>query len=393
MSSHSAILGGSNAARILACPASYAEQLKNPQVDVPSVYADEGTLLHNIIAEMVSSHPVSDDLVSEAQMEVLKLALKTLDKLKQRYGGKFRIVGVEQTLPLPGVTGAFGSVDLVLANKTTVIVLDWKFGQGIPVKALYSDAELGDQLNPQLAFYACAARARHKRRFKGKTIVLAIVQPRMPEPLDYVETDDAELDDFLVAFQTAYLEALGRNARRERGEHCRFATCKATCPLWTGPVLDLAIINPAKAALEASQGTAPATDYGAFLARALHLAELAETWAGEIRKQSHVYLEDGGTIPDWKLVPKRGTRKWASEDATPATLRGLGAREEDIWTEPVLRSVSQAEKALKGRGIALPEDAWMMVSTGTTIAPAGDPRPESTHGQVVEDFRQALKAL
>jgi soluble cytochrome b562 len=390
-------MGGSNAARILSCPASYAEQLKSPQTDVSSVYAEEGTLLHNVIASMVDGPivNVADALtmITDAQMDVVKLALKTLNDLKKLYGGKFRVVGVEETLPLPGVTGAFGSVDLVLANASTVIVLDWKFGAGIPVKALYRDEVAGDQVNPQLAFYAVAARAKHKRRFRNRQIVLAIIQPRMPEPLDFVVTDDNELDEFQNSFQFAYLEALGKNARRAKGEHCRFASCKATCPLWTGPLLDLAVINPTKAALQASQGNGAATDYGKFLSRALLLADLAETWAAEIRKQGHVFLEDGGSIPDWKLVPKRGMRKWADEETTPAELAALGAGEEDIWTEPTLRSVAQAEKALKAKGIALPEDTWMLVSSGTTIAPAGDPRPESTHGQVITDFMLALKAL
>ena len=125
----------------------------------------------------------------------------------------------------------------------------------------------------------------------------------------------------------------------------------------------------------------------------MHLAELAETWAGEIRKQAHVYLEDGGLIPEWKLVPKRGMRKWADEAATPRALSDLGAYSDDVFTKPELRSVAQVEKALKARNIEIPQDMWMMVSSGTTIAPAGDPRPESTHGQVAENVRKALKAL
>ncbi len=397
VSTHSSILGGSNAARLLACPASYAEQLKYPQPDVTSVYAEEGTMLHSMIAGMVGGEGAVEDMITDDQAEVLMTAKRTLDDLKQRYGGKFRVVGVESMLPLPGITGAFGSVDLVLSNKTTVLVIDWKFGKGVPVKALYErtdGTEVWDEINPQLAFYAAAARARFKRSFKNKTIVLAIIQPRFPQPLDHVEVTDLELDEFLLAFQQRYLEALGKNAPREKGEHCRFASCKATCPLWVGPVIELSVLDPKRAALEASTKPIAATDdYGAYLSRAMHLAVLAETWAGEIRKQSHVYLDDGGFIPDWKLVPKRGMRKWTSEEDAPFALHALGGKDSDIFTEPELRSVAQVESRLKKRGVELPNDLWIMSSSGTTIVPSDDPRPESSHGQVVENVRKALKAL
>jgi hypothetical protein len=400
MNAHSSILGGSNAARLLACPASYAEQLKSPLIDVESSYAAEGTALHAAIANCIESKVKPEHIlgatfygheIDEKRVEILCTALDKLDDLLGAYGNpkRFRIVGVEETLPLPGVTGAFGSVDLVLADKRTVVVVDWKFGQGVPVKALYTDAT-GDQLNPQLAFYAAAARHAYKRRFRGKQIVLAIIQPRLDYALDYVETDDAELDQFLDAFYHAYSEALGRDAHRERGEHCRFAPCKATCPLWTGPLFDLAVIDPGKAALKASVDV---TGYGGFLSNALQLAEFAETWAEEIRKQGHVFLEDGGKIPGWKLVPKRATRKWLDEEHTPAALEKLGANVSDIFSAPELRSVAQVEKALKKRGIALDEQLYQAVSSGTTIVHADDFRPDATHATVTVELRQALKAL
>jgi len=217
--------------------------------------------------------------------------------------------------------------------------------------------------------------------------------PRATEPMDYVEVTNDDLDKFHEAFQHAFIEALSRNAWRERGEHCRFASCKATCPLWTGPVIEMSVLDPKRAALEASLQPVEATEYGDYMSNALSMAELAETWAGEIRKQGHLYLEDGGYIPHWKLVPKRGLRKWASEDDVVADLMKIGAVQGDMFSLPELRSVAQVEKLLKAKGIALPEDLWMLVSSGTTIARSDDPRPESTHGMVIENMRKALKRL
>jgi hypothetical protein len=400
MASHSSILGGSNAARLLACPASYAEQMKAPVGDVESVYAAEGTALHLAIANCIESKVPPALLlgesfygfeITEERVKVLETALTAMNDLLDSIGEakRFKVLGMEQTLSLPGVIGAFGSVDLILADKRSIVVLDWKFGSGVPVKALYEDKD-GEYLNPQLAFYTASARHRYKRRFKGKNIICAVVQPRLDPPATWAATNDEELDEFLKSFHTAFLEALGRNAHREKGEHCRFASCKVTCPLWTGPVIDLALIDPAKAALKINES---ATAYGEFLSRALEMAEIAETWAVEARRQGHVFLEDGGLVPGWKTVPKRAMRKWIDEKETAARIRKLGGTLDDMYTQPELKSVAQMEAALKPKGLVVPADLHHAVSSGTTIARSDDARPATTHSTVVGDLRQALKAL
>ena len=55
---HSKIVGGSTAKRVMNCPGSVALVQKMPP-QPSSKYADEGTLLHNVIAEVVMSdkHP------------------------------------------------------------------------------------------------------------------------------------------------------------------------------------------------------------------------------------------------------------------------------------------------------------------------------------------------
>jgi hypothetical protein len=407
--SHSVILGGSNAERLLACPASYQEALKVPVVDVESSYAAEGTMLHEVqainIKRKVTAQSVRDVGISykgklpytltEEQEEALAKALDALEEVKAAYPGDkpWRVLALESRVSLPGVTGAFGTVDLILSNDTTVIVVDWKFGSGVPVHAVYNLPDGSSQINAQGAFYACCARAAFPRQFKGKRIVIAVIQPRLDPAYSHVETDEEELTAFHNAFAAAVLEAMGRNAHRERGEHCRFALCISTCPLFTGPVLDLAVLDPTKAALIASAGGSE-TEYGAFLSRALTLAELAEIWAAEIRRQAHVFIEDGGKVREWKLVPKRGTRQWiGSEDEVVAALTAAGAKLADLYSEPELKSVNQVEKSLKPKKLAVPPEMYEMVSTGTTIARSDDPRPESSHAQVLEDVRAALKAL
>jgi hypothetical protein len=403
MTAHSPILGGSNAARLLACPASYLDSLRTTVADVESIYAAEGTMLHEVVtfcikhklnAEQIRAAEWVNWTLSKEQVEAVAKAIEALDELKAKYddGSPWKVMALEETLPLPGVTGAFGSVDLIISNARAVIVVDWKFGMGVPVSALYKLADGSEQLNAQVAFYGACAYAKYRRRFKAKQIVVSVVQPRLEPTYSYAETDADELEQFRLAFYHAVVEAMGRGAHRERGEHCRFAICKSICPLWTGAVFDLAILEPTKEALVASKQQEP-TKYGAFLSRAMDLAEMAETWAEEIRRQSHVFLSDGGAIKGWKLVPKRGTRQWIDADAACATLKGAGALDADLFTEPEFKSVTQAEAALKRRKITVPGELYHMVSSGTTIARADDARPESTHATVMTNLRQALTSL
>ncbi len=52
---HSKIVGGSTAKRVINCPGSVAlVQQMPPQPS--NKYADEGTLLHNVISELLDSH-------------------------------------------------------------------------------------------------------------------------------------------------------------------------------------------------------------------------------------------------------------------------------------------------------------------------------------------------
>jgi hypothetical protein len=77
-------------------------------------------------------------------------------------------------------------------------------------------------------------------------------------------------------------------------------------------------------------------------------------------------------VPGFKLVAKRGTRQWVDEKEAIHWLDGKGI--EEPYTRKVI-SPAQAEKALKSRKIALPEDMTVSISSGSTLAAESDPRP------------------
>jgi len=166
MSKHSAIVGGSTAGRLLNCPASLSRtRALPPSADAPSEYAEEGTAMHEVMATLMTGrsadelgyepYSAQDDaramvdggnvihgwgrpLTHEHLDTMIYPALEHLQTLEQEFdtGGTFEVVGVESRVTFPGVPGAFGTVDLILQDERFTLLVDWKFGQGIGVKAV-----------------------------------------------------------------------------------------------------------------------------------------------------------------------------------------------------------------------------------------------------------------
>lgn len=356
---HSNIVGGSTAKRVINCPGSVALVQKMPP-QPSSKYADEGTLLHDTIADVL--HNLDDPqtflgrvhneqvLTQELIDDKLMVALKLLDEVDPNQEMVYEVeqrVGFGDILP-----GVFGSTDLIGRIGRRAIVLDWKFGDGVAVDAVE---------NPQLMFYAAAAMRTEgsKWAFEGADeIECIIIQP--PSIRRWVTTPKriAEFEQQLVA---AVKTALKPDAPLMHGDHCRWCAAKPICPRMTGAV-DRAL----KVQLESIDA--------ATLGKYLQNAELLEEWIKDLRALAHRMLEKNVPVPGYKLVSKRATRKWTDEQAARKALLDMGLKE-SVVVETSIMSPAQAEKALKKRFSELPEGLIKSESSGTTLAPESDDRP------------------
>jgi len=104
-------------------------------------------------------------------------------------------------------------------------------------------------------------------------------------------------------------------------------------------------------------------------------ADLLEDWIKDLRNLALSTLERGNTIPGYKLVAKRGTRQWVSEDAAKKVL--LNILDESEVVESSLLSPAKVEKLLKKRAIEMPEGLVVSISSGNTLASEDDPRPSA----------------
>jgi hypothetical protein len=370
---HSKIVGGSTAKRVIACPGSVA--LVDTMPPKPSSsYADEGTLLHDSIATILERDVdpyrlvglrYEDVELTEALIEdKLIPALRALDEIDPQGEMEYAVesrVGFGDFLP-----DVFGSTDLLGRLGDRAIVLDWKFGDGVAVEV---------EENSQLLFYAAAAKrtAETSWAFKdAKEVELIIVQP--PYVKRWV-TDLARVDAFEKELAAAVKIAARPDAPLASGDHCKWCAAKPVCPIMTGAV-DRAL----KAKLEAL----PVEQ----IAHYLEQAPLIEGFIKDLQQLAHGLLEEGQKVPGWKLVNKRATRQWTNEDKAVAFMTQAGV---EAWADPKPLSPAQAEKALKKAKIELPADLIVAVSSGSTLAPENDPRPEVV--QVAHALRRALAKI
>jgi Protein of unknown function (DUF2800) len=269
--------GGSNASRVLRCPASVTLVAKVPAHQrKSSTHAERGTVLHAamrmlieractldaLVGKTIDNYTITGDDVATALRPVLAYVDALLDAADSYYL-------LEQSVKFPGVDGAFGTCDLIVRVGNAVFVIDFKFGAGVLVRAIYPDGA-EDVLNSQLMFYGTAGRFTLAEVFAGvDSITLTILQPQSIDVEAAMESSvvvtHAELDEFIVVFRTACEEALAPEPRLQRGDHCRFCPAQPICPAHRQPLLDLSqfenVRAPAlgRAALAHSSAETPTT--------------------------------------------------------------------------------------------------------------------------------------
>lgn len=372
---HSKIVGGSTAKRVMNCPGSVALVQKMPP-QPSNKYADEGTLLHNVIAEIVMTdkHPeeflhtkyndqvLTLDLIDNKLVPALA-ALDVIDPNKEMEIEAETRVGFGDLLP-----DVFGSTDLIGRIGNRAIVLDWKFGDGVAVDV---------EENPQLMFYAAAAMRTEETKWAFvdvEEIEMVIVQP--PQVKRWVTTP-ARIAQFEKDLVKAVKLAQQPNAELKIGDHCRWCAAKPICPQMTGAV---------DRALKTQIDGLDAPTISAYLKN----ADMLEQWITDLRALALQILDSGAKLPDYKLVAKRAIRQWTDEDKAKVALFAFGLTESEVVETSVI-SPAKAEKALKKRKLALPDDLVVAISSGNTLASVDDPRPEVL--QIGKQLTAALSKL
>lgn len=397
---HSSVVGGSNAGRRIACPASLALEKLVPEDKTSSPSAREGTVLHELMTVLLLSpevdvydilpfefthkegwtHTIDEDVWDKLGQPALDAFLDYMDATEAETGAEFDY-RIEIKCAMPGIEDAFGTIDVLWRCGHRAGTWDWKFGfWGVPAEK-----------NPQLQFYARAAMATIPEFFDGvDEIELAIMQPARDELPSLWRTTPEELEAFRVELVAALDEGkrMGSMARMKKGGHCKYARCLSVCPLHLNPTLALAqklgLRKDQDAELVAG-GERPLEDDEALdnnqptflemLPDLLELAETAEKLVEEVFARAHRLAGSDPETRDalreagWVLKDKKpGARQWALSSAEimkGAKNRGLNL---DIVAPRKLTTPKKIEDALAEKKKKMPAD-WAKVppSSGTTL--------------------------
>lgn len=336
-----ALLGASSAARWIACPPS--ARLTENMEGGSSKYAEEGTKAHEAcehalrykLKKWEDGKPF-DLLTDWAQWsmptEMFNAACRYTSFIYDLWVGFTsrpsvfieQEVNVEQWVP-----GGFGTCDCLLIGDGVLHIVDFKYGQGVPVSC---------ENNPQLMYYALGAYALFAATDEIQTVRMSIVQPRIQEEPETFEMPLADLLNWAEkTLQPAAMLAWEGKGNFAPGEkQCRFCKAYPTCRAWQDKYGDLAGFEPLP-----QPATLSDKELGEWLRKLVGLAD----YARDLEEYAQQALLDGHQIPGWKLVEGRSTRKWSDQDAAFRQMQAAGIDEAMLYTRTPI-SLTVAEKMI-----------------------------------------------
>lgn len=291
-----ALLGASSAARWIACTPS-ARATENLPGET-SKYAEEGTRAHEVCEAHLRyslscwEHGEDSPMLGESirldgqpddPPEMCKAANQYVDFVHLQWGLYLHQpeVFIEQEVDVSRwVPQGFGTCDCLLIGDGILHIIDFKYGQGVPVNPEH---------NPQLMYYALGAYALFEGIEEVSTVRLSIVQPRMQEePQTWV----ISLADLLTwareVLQPAAEMAWKGEGVYHPGGHCRFCKAHPACRAWKDRYGPLAGFEPYPE---------PATLSDEELGEWLQKLEGLAAYAKDLEEYAQQALMEGRTLP------------------------------------------------------------------------------------------------
>jgi hypothetical protein len=180
-----------------------------------------------------------------------------------------------------------------------------------------------------------------------------------------------DLLEWTADLKAAAIRTTAPDAPVKAGEWCTFCPAAGFCPALRDKALESALADFGGATITVPSD--PAVLQPPDLARLLDAADLVDEWLGAVRAYALHLAESGETVPGYKLVPKRATRKWREEDSTPQALSALGLTPDQTHKRSLL-SPAQIEKLLPKEKRAALDGLVVKESSGVNLVKDSDPR-------------------
>ena len=370
------LFGSSTAARTDACPDWVKLSEGIPRQE--SSFALFGTTVHTMLEgraldddyrfESYLGHKIDGEVITRDHITMADAMWEATEEVLDRYGA------AEWEAETTGVAGddTGGTLDMIATCHDRALLIDYKTGYN----------QVSPEGNKQILFAAavCEIESNAADMLADHNLFTGIIiQPDTAGNVQSKTWDFTrlEVDDFWTHHEKQITIArAGGTGMPVTGSHCAFCPAAATrCPAKNGDALRALQMEPAD--LER-------------LAANMDLVEDLKKWCGEVEKTAYAQLEVGAKVVGWKLVAKRATEKWRDADLMVRKLRTkLGGKKNLLEEKPI--TPAAARRLMKERKVDIDlEPFTIKESSGTTLAPEADKRPEVLSA---EAFKAALDSV
>lgn len=381
MPTQHALLSASSAHRWLHCTGSPLLEKEFP--DTTSVYAQEGTLAHELCELKLKKYTtvMPKGTYTRAHNKIMKSELwqNEMESTSETYLEYVKgimlackiapAVLIEKRVDFSRyVPEGFGTADCLILAGDTLHVIDYKHGKGVVVDADH---------NPQMMLYALGAIDELSLLYRFKSIHMVIVQPRVNNISEFTMTAD-ELREWGESVVKPKAEAaISGNGTFEAGDWCRFCRAKQQCKTRYEsndslyPELS-AQHDPRLITLE---------ELGEYLRRGRDMA----AWLEDMKEYALSESLAGAEVPGWKAVEGRGSRAFTDTDEAVDTLVKNGIDESVLYERRVL-TLAQMEKAVGKKAFGEIVGNLVVKNPGKpTLVEESDKRPKITNQPTAAD--------
>lgn len=360
-----AMLSASRSERWLTCTPSAREELKVDEVE--SVFADEGTLAHNLAEYVIKekaygvdlSHFIKplqeNELYDESMMGYIdEYAQFIVDKVREAPEGTILIQ--EQRIHFDEfVPGGFGTVDNLIIGDGIFEVIDLKYGKGVPVDAYE---------NKQLMLYGLGALLDYDLLYNIETIKLTVYQPRINNTSSYEVTKANLLRWAREVLRPTALKAYAGEGEFIPGEHCKFCRVKPTCLAHARFNLALA-----RREFEVTQLEDPQ------IVKIFLYSDMIKNWLTSLEKYVLSESIKGRQFPGLKLVQGRSQRKYTNEEAIIKGLEEAGYDTDALYKKKLIGITEMGKKIKKTDFDAIIAPNLFKPPGAPTVVTLDDKRP------------------
>lgn len=374
-----ALLSASGAERWLACTPS--ARLEEQFPDSTSEYAKEGSLAHAIaelkcrkqFIEPISTRKFNselkklqeDPLYKEEMLNHTDTYLDYISLIIHEFQSP-PYIAFEKRIDLTKYAPeSFGTADCIIIGNKKMHIVDFKYGQGVPVSA---------DKNKQLMLYALGAYDEYSFLYNIESVVLHIVQPRL-DNLSEFEISIGALLGWGVSIRHTALRAFNGEGKYVQGDHCKFCRANSLCRARAEFNMSLEEYSYMKPPLISNE------EVGLILEKAQNLAK----WAKDLEEYALTACLNGETIPGWKAVEGRSNRVFTDADKAFEVLKQNGIDEAMLYERKPITLTAVEKLVTKKKFDELLTEYVDKPAGKPTLAPEKDKREAITNKITAEE--------